>query len=111
LISLPATIGIHSSRRPVRERIIRVFAWPRSPRKITSWPARSAFSNCGITVPSKPSTPSNRGSPAAILATALRRISSFTGTDTQPAARSSPKVAGRCVVLVVMFRPYLQPIS
>ena len=26
---------------------MRVLAWPRSPRKITSWPARSAFSSCG----------------------------------------------------------------
>ena len=50
LISLPATIGIHSSSRPVSERIMRVLAWPRSPRKITSWPASSAFSSCGITV-------------------------------------------------------------
>ena len=52
LISEPATIGIHSSSRPVRARIMRVFAWPRSPRKITSWPARRAFSSCGRTVSS-----------------------------------------------------------
>ena len=26
---------------------MRVLAWPRSPRKITSWPASSAFSSCG----------------------------------------------------------------
>jgi hypothetical protein len=50
LISEPATIGIHSSSRPVSERIMRVLAWPRSPRKITSWPASSAFSSCGMTV-------------------------------------------------------------
>jgi hypothetical protein len=50
LISLPATIGIHSSSRPVSERIMRVLAWPRSPRKITSWPARMAFSSWGSTV-------------------------------------------------------------
>ena len=50
LISLPAMIGIHSSSRPVNERIIRVLAWPRSPRKITSWPASRAFSSCGRTV-------------------------------------------------------------
>ena len=36
LISLPATMGIHSSSRPVSERIMRVLAWPRSPRKMTS---------------------------------------------------------------------------
>ena len=29
---------------------MRVFAWPRSPRKITSWPASRAFSSCGSTV-------------------------------------------------------------
>ena len=52
LISLPATIGIHSSSRLMSERIMRVFAWPRSPRKITSWPASSAFSSCGSTVSS-----------------------------------------------------------
>ena len=38
LISLPAMIGIHSSSSPVSERIMRVLACPRSPRKITSWP-------------------------------------------------------------------------
>ena len=29
------------------ERIMRVLAWPRSPRKMMSWPASSAFSSCG----------------------------------------------------------------
>ena len=52
LISLPATIGIHSSSSAVSERIMRVLAWPRSPRKITSWPASSAFSSWGRTVSS-----------------------------------------------------------
>src|SRR6185503_2434601 len=37
--------------------------------------------------------PPKSGSPAATLATALRRISSLTGTDCQPEARSSPRVA------------------
>ena len=37
--------------------MIRVLAWPRSPSKITSWPARMAFSSWGTTVSSKPSTP------------------------------------------------------
>src|SRR5215471_12528471 len=35
-------------------------------------------------------------SPAAMRATALRRISSLTGTERHPDARSSPSVAGRC---------------
>ena len=52
LISEPATIGIHSSSSSTSERIMRVFAWPRSPRKITSCPARRAFSSCGRTVSS-----------------------------------------------------------
>src|SRR5918995_4669629 len=34
-------------------------------------------------------------SPAAMRATALRRISSLTGTERHPDARSSPKVVGR----------------
>ncbi len=51
-ISLPATTGIHSSRSETMERIMRVFAWPRSPRKIRSWPQSSAFSTAGITVSS-----------------------------------------------------------
>src|SRR4029453_3902416 len=34
-------------------------------------------------------------SPAAMRATALRRISSLTGTERHPDARSSPRVAGR----------------
>ena len=45
-------IGIHSSSRRVSERIMRVLAWPRSPRKTTSWPASRAFSSWGITVSS-----------------------------------------------------------
>jgi beta-mannosidase len=42
--------------------------------------------------------------------TALRRISSFTGTDAHPEARSVPSVAGRCAggvaTVLVMGRPY-----
>src|SRR5690606_16515808 len=98
-------IGIHSSRRPVSERIIRVFAWPRSPRKITSWPASSAFSSCGMTVCSYPSTPANSGSPALIFVTALARISSFTGRETQPDAFSSPSVLARSAIRRTYPRP------
>ena len=52
LISEPATIGSHSSSSSVSDRIMRVFAWPRSPRKMMSCPASSAFSSCGMTVSS-----------------------------------------------------------
>ena len=49
------------------ERMTRVFAWPRSPSRMMSCPARMAFSNWGTTVSSKPSTPGTRVSPAAII--------------------------------------------
>ena len=52
LSSPPRTIGIHSSRRLTRVRARRVLAWPRSPRKTMSWPARIAFSIAGMTVSS-----------------------------------------------------------
>ena len=97
LISLPATIGVHSSSRLTSERMMRVFAWPRSPRKITSWPASSAFSSCGSTVSSKPMTPSTSGLPAAMRASAFARTSSLTGRDSQPLARSSPRVPARVI--------------
>ena len=35
-----------------RSRAIRLFACPRSPSRMTSWPARIAFSSCGRTVSS-----------------------------------------------------------
>ena len=68
LISEWATMGSHSSSRPTRDRMIRVLAWPRSPSRITSCPASTAFSSWGRTVSSKPSTPVTRGSPAAMRA-------------------------------------------
>ena len=74
---------------------MRVLAWPRSPRRMTSWPARRAFSSWGSTVSSNPRTPSMRGAPPAIRGAALRRSSSWTGVDSQPEARSSPSVEGR----------------
>ena len=77
------------------ERITRVLAWPRSPRRMTSWPARMAFSSWGTTVSSKPSTPGTSVSPAAISLAVLRRISSATGTDSQPEARRSAMEPGR----------------
>ena len=88
-------IGIHSSSRPTMERITRVLAWPRSPRRMMSCPARMAFSSWGTTVSSKPSTPGTRVSPAAISLAVLRRISSATGTDSQPEARRSAIDPGR----------------
>ena len=88
-------IGIHSSSRPTMERITRVLAWPRSPRRMMSCPARMAFSSWGTTVSSKPSTPGTRVSPAAMSLAVLRRISSATGTDSQPEARRSVSASGR----------------
>ena len=67
---------------------MRVFACPRSPRKITSWPASSAFSSCGRTVSSKPFTTGKSASPDWICVMALRRSSSFTGTEVHPDSRS-----------------------
>ena len=72
--------------------MIRVLAWPRSPNRMMSCPARTAFSSWGRTVSSKPSTPVTSGSPAAIRADALRRISSATLTGAQPAWRRAPSV-------------------
>ena len=46
LSSPPATTGMCSSSRPTSSRARRVLAWPRSPRKQMSWPARMAFSIC-----------------------------------------------------------------
>ena len=54
LISECATIGSHSSSRPTSERIMRVLAWPRSPRRMMSCPASRAFSSWGSTVSSNP---------------------------------------------------------
>ena len=88
-------IGVHSSSRPTMERITRVFAWPRSPRRMMSWPARMAFSSWGTTVSSKPSTPGTSGVPAAMALAVLRRISSATGTDSQPEERRSAIDPGR----------------
>ena len=49
----------------------------------------------------------NSGSPAAMRAIALRRTSSFTGTDCQPEAFSSPSVRGRASRdVATMGRPY-----
>jgi hypothetical protein len=47
LISEPASTGIHSSSSEVSERMMRVLAWPRSPSRTMSCPARMAFSSCG----------------------------------------------------------------
>ena len=63
--------GSHSSSRPVRLRIMRVLAWPRSPRKMMSCPARRAFSSCGRTCPrsrSPPRRPACRGDAARCVA-------------------------------------------
>ena len=58
-----------------------------------SCPARMAFSSCGTTVSSKPSTPGTSGCPPAMRLAVLRRISSATGIDSQPEARRSARAA------------------
>ena len=60
-----------------------------------SCPARMAFSSWGTTVSSKPSTPGTSGEPEAMPLAVLRRISSATGTDSQPEARRSAIDPGR----------------
>ena len=52
LISEPATIGTASSSSSTSIRSMRVFPWPRSPKKRTSCPERTAFTTWGITVSS-----------------------------------------------------------
>jgi hypothetical protein len=52
LISLPATIGSHSSSKFTSDRMMRVFACPRSPSRMMSWLASNAFASCGRTVSS-----------------------------------------------------------
>ena len=51
-ISGPSSTGACSSSSPISPRIIRDFACPRSPRKITSCPASSAFCSAGTTLSS-----------------------------------------------------------
>ena len=60
-----------------------------------SCPAKMAFSSWGTTVSSKPSTPGTSVSPAAMSLAVLRRISSATGTDSQPEARRLASAPGR----------------
>ncbi len=59
-------------------RAMRVFAWPRSPRKMMSCPERIAFSICGMTVVSYPTMPLNISRFAASAAMRFPRSSSFT---------------------------------
>jgi len=84
-----------SPPRPTKERRILVFACPRSPRRITSCPARIAFSSCGSTVSSKPRIPAESGSPSAILRSRFVRSSSATGREVQPLSRRAPSVLAR----------------
>ena len=77
------------------ERMTRVLAWPRSPKRMMSCPARIAFSSCGMTVSSKPRIPGVSDAPAAMAFCVLARISSATDTDSQPEARRSASAVGR----------------
>ena len=90
----------------VSDRIIRVLAWPRSPRKMMSCPASRAFSSCGqhrVLVAEHARRPA-AGRPGCVAA-ALRRTSSFTGTDSHPDSRSWPSVAGREVMALSLSPP------
>src|SRR4051812_39521457 len=95
LSSPPRTTGSASSSSPISSRAIRVLAWPRSPRKTRSCPARIAFSTDGRTVSSKPTTPGKIASPSPSRVRRLDRSSSLTVRLRQPEARSSPRVFGR----------------
>src|SRR4051812_21817050 len=92
LSSPPRTTGSHWSKSSTRRRAILVFAWPRSPRKTTSWPASTAFSMAGMTVSSKPTMPLKSWPPVARRASRFARSSSLTVRGRQPLARRSPSV-------------------
>ena len=66
---------------------MRVFAWPRSPRKITSWPASRAFSSCGQDgVLVADHAVDERARPRRSGRGRWPRTSSLTGRDTHPLA-------------------------
>ena len=94
LSSHPEMTGISSSSRDVSCLISLDLAWPLSPRRIMSCPARMAFSIWGTTESSKPSMPEKSGLSFLILAIRFRRISSFTVATRYPEARSSPTFLG-----------------
>ncbi len=63
------------SRRQVSSTIARtsrVFAWPRSPSRIRSWPARIPRSSTGSTASSNPTIPGNSSSPRSSLREQVR---------------------------------------
>src|SRR5947199_4867835 len=86
-------------------RIRRVFACPRSPRRMKWWRERMALTTCGTTVSSYPRMPGNSSSPRCILQIRFERISSLTVrlaifASENELWRSTPKVRGNsCVAL------------
>ena len=73
---------------------MRVLACPRSPRKITSWPERMAFSSWGMTVSSYPIMPGKKSSFLRILEMRFLRISALTERALYFAFFNSPTVWG-----------------
>src|SRR6184192_1316344 len=86
-------LGLAASRL-ASDRISRLLAWPRSPRKTMSWPDRMAFSIWGMTDPSKPMMPGKSSSPALILRIRFLRISCLTGRTRYSLCRSWARVVG-----------------
>src|SRR6476620_10836544 len=84
--------GTESSRRLTIARTSRVFAWPRSPRRIRSWPARMPRSRPGKTVSSNPRIPGKSSWPSSSRSRRLARSSCLTVRSGYPDARSSPSV-------------------
>src|SRR5207247_5556948 len=76
------------------DRISRLLAWPRSPKKTMSCPDRMAFSIWGMTDPSKPMMPGNSSSPDLILRIMFLRISCLTGRTRYSLCRSWARVVG-----------------
>ena len=100
--SLPATMGMRSSSRPVSSRRMRLFAWPRRPSRMKWCRASSAFTIWGRIVSSYPTIPGNSGSPDSRRLSRLFRISSRTvrprsGGSAQRLFFNSPRVRGSII--------------
>ena len=99
LISQPAITGISGSRMLMRPRRIRLFAWPRRPRRMKLWRESRALTICGTTVSSYPCTPGKSVSPFSMPRSRLRRSSSLTEREAPRGSKSgmrfnSPRVRG-----------------
>ena len=79
---------------------MRVFAWPRSPRKTMSCPARIAFSTAGRTVSAYPTTPGKISSPVGQAAEQVGPQLLLDGSrPVAPMTLRSPRVDGRAGVV------------